>query len=824
MDGSILFEVCLDVNANCVNTDPISSSLAIVGNPSIEIAAETNEGIVVVPFTISDSNVTIICDTVTDSCETTTITVDGETTDVGCLGGSDGVIIATPSGGVAPYDCTWTNSGGQVIQSNGFCIIQNLAAGTYTVDIVDANTCTATSTFTISEPNVVIDVAATATDASCTTGGSIATAVTNSVGNISYTWTGGLSGANPTNVPSATYTVVVTDGNGCTASTSVMVGSSSEVSVAGASTDASCNGGGTITPVYTGGSGNYSYCWSDLPATGPFNLATRVGLNAGTYTITVKDDDTGCSDSASFTLGSTITPLNLTAGNTTDIGCNSNTGTFTYSVSGGCPANGNYQVSLDGGPFMTGTGVVTGLTAGSHTLDVNDSEGQSASLTFTISGSVETLTIIGAGNLQTTNPLCNGEETGSLAGVNVSGGCPNANGEYTCEVNGISVPCSEVGDILLGAGNYTVVVSDQNNNEASADFSITEPAAVVLTEEAVNVSDVTCTAAIDVSVAGGSENYIYSWTYNGDAFADTQDISDLCPGEYCLEVVDSNGCAATGGAYCVTVTSDVIVEQVAVTSINDNSGFGVSCFGICDAVISGVPTSGGMIASIELMDTDSGNIEGFMTFPLEGVCAGTYTMTVTDEFGGVYTHSDFIIVSEPTQLEITVDTIIDATTGMNNGGASIFVDGGAGGYVYSWTPSDCDGPTCTDLAPDTYSVLVTDANGCEAIDPEVIVDVIDGPPLSCFEGTSVITPNGDGVNDLFVISCLDRDDLEGHNLAIFDRWGRLVMETDSYDDTWGGTDMDGTLLQEGGYYYVFTGDFENGDQRIFKGSITLLRD
>ncbi len=821
-DGSILFEVCLDVNANCTDENPITSTVEIVGNPDIEIAAETNEGIVVVPFTISESVVTIDC-AGTPICESTTIVFSSETTDVGCLGGSNGAIIATPSGGAAPYSCTWTNAAGMVIQSNGNCNIQNLSAGTYTVDVVDSNDCTASNTFTISEPSVAISVTASATDASCTTGGAIATQVSNSVGMVNYTWTGGLTGANPDNVPAGTYTVVVSDANDCTASTSVTVGSSSEVTVTGSSTDADCDGGGTITPVYSGGSGNYTYCWSDLPATGPFNLESRVGLSPGSYTVTVKDGDTGCSDMATFVISNMVTPLTLTSGNTTDIGCESDTGSYTYSVSGGCPVNGAYEVSLDGGPFMAATGVVTGLTAGSHTIVVRDNQDQTTTTTFTISGSVDPLMIIGGNNLQTNNPLCNGDETGGLAGVNVSGGCPNGNGEYTCEINGTIVPCSEVDDILLGAGDYTVIVSDDNDNEATADFTITEPDAVVLTEEALNISDVTCASSIDVSVAGGSGSYLYAWTYNGDAFADTEDITDLCPGEYCLEVLDTNGCPASGGVYCVTITSLPTFEGVEVTSINDNSGFGVSCFGICDAVISGTQVSGGSVASIELTDTD-GDIEGFMTFPLEGVCAGTYTMTVTDEFGGVYTHPDFIIVTEPTQLEMEVDTVVCATNGMDNGAVLLFVDGGAGGYTYAWTPSDCDGLTCTDLAAGSYSVQVLDANGCEAILPDIIVEDKSGPDSVCYEGTSVITPNGDGVNDLFMISCLDSNDLEGHNLMIFDRWGRVVMETDDYDNMWGGTDMDGTLLQEGGYYYVFTGDFANGDQRIFKGSVTLLRD
>lgn len=814
----VLFEACFDVLATCVDEDPIPSMVSIIGNPQIEVSGEVGGAIVPFSFTTSDSDVTISCEMGT-SCDNVTIQIAGDIGQVNCLGGSDGSIIASPSGGTSPYQCVWSNAAGNEIQADGSCTISGLTAGTYTVSTTDANDCMGSQSFTISEPTTSIAVTATATDVSCVTSGTITTIVTNAVGNTSYNWSGGLSGANPTNVSNGSYSVVVTDENGCTATTSVDVSSLDEVVVTGSSTNFGCSGGGTITPVYSSGSGNYTYSWSDL-LNGPFNLPTRDGLNPGTYTITVTDSMTGCTDSETFVIESNVSQFVVTAGNTTDIGCVSDTGSFNYSVSGGCPTNGStYTCILDSGAQEDCTGTVSGISVGSHTLEVSDELGNSEILTFSISEEIGTLAIIGS--ISTIDVECNGEQSGFVEGVNITGGCPSSLGDYTCTIGGVTVDCADISTIMLLANDYTLNVADSKGNEANASFVISESDEVVVTENSVVFGD-SCGSSIDVSVTGGDGSYTYGWTYNGSSFNGGSTLTDLCPGDYCLNAMDSNGCLASD-VYCVTLSSVVTVADVSVTSIEDNSGFGVSCSDICDGVISGTQTAGGTIESIELID-QNGISTVFQAFPLDGVCAGTYTMTVTDEFGGTYTHDDNLVVTEASIITVEIDEVINEVNSNGQGAISIFVDGGAGGYTYSWSPGDCDGTTCTELSAGDYTVMVLDVNGCDAILTGITLDNETDGNRTCYEGTSVITPNSDGVNDVFVLNCLNDGNLSSYNLGIYDRWGMQVMNTDTYDNLWGGTDMDGNLLTEGGYYWVLTADFDNGDQRIFKGSVTVLRD
>ena len=118
-----------------------------------------------------------------------------------------------------------------------------------------------------------------------------------------------------------------------------------------------------------------------------------------------------------------------------------------------------------------------------------------------------------------------------------------------------------------------------------------------------------------------------------------------------------------------------------------------------------------------------------------------------------------------------------------------------------------------------YILEVTDDNGCTA---EMLFEVRDcaAPGTPCFQGISVITPNSDNINDEFIITCVSDNP---NTLTIFDRWGRTVFEDTNYSNDWEGIDLDGEALPEGAYYWVLEVLFDNGDSRVMKGTVTLLR-
>ena len=217
-------------------------------------------------------------------------------TDVACNGGNDGAASVTIAGGSPGYTYAWSPSGGTGANAT------SLTAGNYTVTATDANGCTVSSTFLISEPTLLSPLASS-TDALCSgaNNGTASVATNGGTPGYTYSWTpSGGTGANATGLGAGVYQVVVTDANGCTASATAIISEPSVLvlNVAGTS-DVSCfngaDGTGSVTP--TGGTANYSYAWSPSGGTG----SSANGLSAGSYTVTVTDQN-GCTAQVPLTI------------------------------------------------------------------------------------------------------------------------------------------------------------------------------------------------------------------------------------------------------------------------------------------------------------------------------------------------------------------------------------------------------------------------------------------------------------------------------------------------------------------------------------------
>ncbi|MFC5682459.1 SprB repeat-containing protein, partial [Flavobacterium sp. MAHUQ-51] len=183
-------------------------------------------------------------------------------TNIACYGGSTGAINLTPTGGTAPYTFNW---GGGVTTEDR----TGLSAGTYSVTITDVNSCTATiSNIQISQPTALNATAGSKTDVSCNGGSNGTATVSPTGGTPSYTYSWSPSGgtaATATGLAAGSYTVTVTDANGCTATKSFTITQPTALNAtAGSKTDVSCNGGsnGTATVSPTGGTPSYTYSWS----------------------------------------------------------------------------------------------------------------------------------------------------------------------------------------------------------------------------------------------------------------------------------------------------------------------------------------------------------------------------------------------------------------------------------------------------------------------------------------------------------------------------------------------------------------------------------
>lgn len=221
-----------------------------------------------------------------------TPSASGSVTNVSCNGGNDGAIDLTPSGGQVPYSFVWTPSG-QTTEDR-----TSLTASTYSVVVTDGNGCTVQTSFVVTQP-AAMSLNGSVTNVSCNGGNNGAIDLTPSGGQVPYSfvWTpSGQTTEDRSNLTASAYSVVVTDGNGCTAQTSFVVSQPSALSVAMSKTDATCaNNDGTATATPSGGTAPYSYAWSP----GGQTTQTATGLSAATYTCVVTDNN-GCGTSGNI--------------------------------------------------------------------------------------------------------------------------------------------------------------------------------------------------------------------------------------------------------------------------------------------------------------------------------------------------------------------------------------------------------------------------------------------------------------------------------------------------------------------------------------------
>ncbi|WP_035662658.1 SprB repeat-containing protein, partial [Flavobacterium seoulense] len=248
----------------------------------------------------------------------------------------------------------------------------------------------------------------------------------------------------------------------------------------------------------------------------------------------------------------------------------------------------------------------------------------------------------------------------------------------------------------LAAGTYTVTVTDANACQATRSFTITQPTALNTT--AGTKTDVSCNGGSNgtatVAPTGGTPSYTYSWAPSGGTAATA---TGLAAGTYTCTITDANGCQGTKS---FTITQPTALNTTAGTKTD------VSCNGGSNGTATVSPTGG--TPSYTYSWAPSGGTAATAT----GLAAGTYTVTVTDANGCQGTKS--FTITQPSALNTTAGSKTDVScNGGSNGTATVSPTGGTPSYTYSWAPSGGTAATATGLAAGTYTVTVTDANGCQ---------------------------------------------------------------------------------------------------------------
>jgi gliding motility-associated-like protein len=521
-----------------------------------------------------------------------------------------------------------------------------------------------------------------------------------------------------------------------------------------------------------------TYLWN-------YNNATTEDLSdigAGTYTVTITVGPNVVIASITLT---DPPPLGVTGTVIDPDPSGSATGAINITVTGGTPP---YTFKWSAPPPGPTTEDLTNIFAGVYTVTVTDSKG----CTF-----IPDPYVVGADvSAAVTDVTCNGGSDGAI-NLSVSFGT----GPYTFSWNTVPVKTTE--DISnLTARIYCVTITDNGGSTRDTCFTVAQPELLVVTGTVVNDINENCQGAIDLNVVGGTLPYSYKWSAPPPG-PTSQDITQLCAGQYCVTVTDGNGCTATK---CFTVFAGGINVSLVATQYGN---FQTSCAGICDGDITSVVAGG------------SGTItyawsNGATTPDLTSLCAGTYTVTVTD--ASAQTSSATIVISSPVAFTLSYIKTSPSDYITSDGAIAVVVNGGVPPYTYHWTgPASGNTAALNNVPAGTYTVVVTDANGCEVRDSEQLIPDGDVP---CYKAITVITPNSDGKNDYFIIACVF--DLDNH-LYIFNRLGGLVYETNNYQNTWIGVDQDNEPVPDGGYLWVLEVYRTDGSTQLIKGTVNVLR-
>ena len=733
--------------------------------------------------------------------ESPEIQISSVKTDISCGGLSDGAIDITVTGGLPPYTFAWTGPSGFTANTED---ISGLAAGAYSVTVTDAYLCSVNfaNQETIVEPSSVAANLASQQDILChgDANGSIEIDVSGGVAPYLFEWrnssgTPVSTAEDPSGLPADTYSLIITDANGCIFSFADLA-TLAEPPVLSASlgkTDVSCFAAddGTITVTPTGGTGPYTY---SADGTNYQAGATLGPLPPGFYTVWTRDANL-CVVTDTITLHEPTEIL--IQGETASYLCH---GALQgeISINGVSGGSAPYMYSINGGIDFYSSSNFTGLAPGSYQTVVGDATG------CTVNGNLNVLVEPPA--LQITSYIqddittCFDSPEGRIR-ITGTGGT----GSIAYSLDG--APPVSTGDFQnLNGGTYLVTLIDANGCTHDTTVIILTPP--VLSIDNVTVTDVTIcggntNGALDVTASGGTGPLEYS--LDDLNYQSSPTFSALAAGDYTIWVRDANGCTVNAPAtisepppvQAMVVKTDLSYGNLGSITISGTSGgtppyeysingltgpftgttvytdlpantydvvvrdqngclyeetveildippldvqvnvTHVSCFGADDGSIEFVPQDAEGAVQYSINDgVDFGNDPLFENLPGDS----TYYLVALDGAGKLYT--DVVTIDEPDEILFSSSVIPAQCNAFSpTGSIDITVSGGTGSFSYLWS----DGSTTGDrpgILAGMYSLLITDANGCTrnetiTVTSEITVTAYAGADTTICTGSSV---------------------------------------------------------------------------------------
>lgn len=799
-------------------------------------------------------------------------------------------VVETPSTG-ATFNFFWAPNGFNQTNTATTSTYDGLAAGSYNVLATDAAGCADTLTVIISSPTEIMIDTINLIQPSCTlqNDGAISTFTSGGTGGpfYSYTWSANANSANTpfvNNLIPGTYTITVTDVNGCQDSLSFDLALPAPPTIDGIdSVSVRCGSDGCLTVLTTTGT-NFTWQASDGTIL-PSNTEQICDLPGGTYIVTIIDDQ-GCGIQDTLTLGSVDT---LSFSDTTFLipSCfGYDDGRISVGVTGGNP---NYTFLWSPSGQITGT--LIDVEAGPYSVVVTDAQGCTLTGNFTL---LEPPAIVNT-FAQIQGVSCFGTCDGEAAPVVQFATTPPSSGNFSFVWQG------GITDSLrtnLCAGINRVTITDGGNCFLVDSVFIDGPTAVAFT--ALDSTSTSCNGSDDgsVTVSGSGGNggpFTYLWdTPNADAVAT---VSNLEAGIYFVTITDKDGCT---GVYSTEVTEpDPILLQ-------EGPGRDIQCFGGTDGELSVVVT-GGNIGTFLYSWSDGTNVIS-TTASATNLGSGTYAVTATDASGCTGELSNLVLTDPPPvqgaylpweplvcngdETTLVIDTIFggagapyqfsvdfgvqlsqDFPITLSGGehfityfdvrnceytdtitideplpivvsfdpneieielGDSLVLQPIVTGAVidsFIWTPANLLfnptvlNPTAYTFESETFNLVVFDENGCSGTG-SILINV---DPNRNVYLPNIFTPNNpSGQNDHFNVY-VGAGVKQVNFMRIFNRWGELMYERNSFfpdndnlSEGWDGR-YKGDLVSPGVYVYIVEVEFLDDRVLLYRGDVTTIR-
>jgi len=563
---------------------------------------------------------------------------------------------------------------GAVIDASTGIITNASDNATYTVVYTSpAGTCQNTASTTVTtKPSPV--VSGTVTNTLCNQSlGSIHASVTGGVEPYTYSWSNSETSEDISNLSANSYTLTVTDDEGCTDDSTFSITNTNEPELNLAVSNTTCgNTNGAIDLTVTEGTGPFEFVWT------PSDLETEdiTGLTAGSYSVQVTDNGTTC----------------VVTGEATIINEDAPTVTFTSENSLCAQSVGSIDVtvSLNGGSasithnWSNGftTEDLTGLAAGTYVDTVTDGNGCEVIISATITNSNQF-----TASSTVTNPTCASPNGGSID-VTINGGVepyiyvwsPNSS-STTQDVNNLS------------SGSYSVEITDAASCSTSVTSTIAPLNTITLSSTQVNATCGNTDGSIDLTVTGGSGTYDYEWS-NGET---TQDIASLDTGSYAVTVRDlvDTTCTATINVSIIYGNLPVLSFQTTPVSCTTDNG-----------TINLTITNGSGDYNFSWTGPDSFTAS---TEDLSDLAAGDYSVTVNDVTTTCVVEGSVTVA--PVNPPVLSAIVVNTTCGNNNGIIDVTVTGGSVPFTIDWSNLAITLDQIN-LSAGDYTLTLTDANGC----------------------------------------------------------------------------------------------------------------